>query len=140
MTTLFFSGNISIFPDNISLFPSANIIFVTTFIRNVRFPMSPFNKAGRHRAWNNWGGRRRKSPCLKVIVPVCSCLFCCSVFLSLKDCCRCLTDFAQLYLLHWAFRNYKEAAARHGQGMWYVKSWGYLLVVLVVSLSVPRTI
>ena len=79
----------------------------------------------------------RKSPCLKVIVPVCSVvLFFC---FSLKDCCRfCLTDFAQLYLLHWAFRNYKEAAARHGQGMWYVKSWGYLLVVLVVSLSVYR--
>jgi len=28
-----------------------------------------------------------------------------SVFLNLKDFCRFLTDFSQLYLLHWGFRN-----------------------------------
>jgi len=28
-----------------------------------------------------------------------------SVFLILKDFCRCVTDFAQLYLLHWEFHS-----------------------------------
>ena len=51
----------------------------------------------------NFDGKEEVSlkPFLKrlwVIVP----FFC---FLTLKDFCRFLTDFSQLYLLHWAFRN-----------------------------------
>jgi len=37
-----------------------------------------------------------------------------SVFLNLKDFCRCLTDFSQLYLLHWGFRNFEIKGVWHG--------------------------
>ena len=40
---------------------------------------------------------------LQVLVPFCFSVF--LFFLILKDFCRCLTDFSQLYLLHWVFRN-----------------------------------
>ena len=37
-------------------------------------------------------------------------MFLFSVFLNLKDFCRCLTDFSQLYLLHWAFPKLQSRA------------------------------
>ena len=42
----------------------------------------------------------------------------CSVFLNLKDFCRCLTDFSQLYLLHWVFRAAPHCSVvRHVAGV-----------------------
>ena len=112
MTTLFFSGQHFLFFRTTYFFflplPTLSLSrhLYATFVS--RCP--PFNKAGRHRAWNNWIGRRRRSPCLKVIVPVCS--VCCSVVLFFsvwRIVVDVWTDFAQLYLLHWAFRKLQRS-------------------------------